>query len=189
MRGVLIDDDHPLGGLGDDIGVVQLPARRPQGMPRRRLIVHRRGRDIAPGRGVDIGQRRLRGPRDGRRLVGGGGLGEARSDCTARPEGGGHRCRAHRAVPGLGQRVLERADDQAAHRRRIAEPDLGLRRVHVHVHLVGLGFEEQGHDRVTVASQQVLIGGAHAAEQELVADRAGVDEQILGAGMGAVERG
>ena len=35
--------------------------------------------------------------------------------------------------PGAGERLLEGADDEAAHERRIAEAHLGLGRMHVHV--------------------------------------------------------
>ena len=82
----------------------------------------------------------------------------------------------------------KRADDQAAHQAGIAEAHLGLGRMHVHVDLARIERDEQRHHRMAVARQIVGVGGAHRADQQLVAHRPVVDEQILperiGAGVG-----
>ena len=70
MGGVLVDDDQPVGGLGDDIGVVQLRPRRAQGI-------------VAHGTGLVALARRFLGGRGGGRhmvewcLEGRGRFGEA----------------------------------------------------------------------------------------------------------------
>ena len=91
------------------------------------------------------------------------------------------------AVPGGGQRRAQGADDQPAHQGGVAKPDFGLGRVDVDVDLVLGAVEEQGHDRVAVARQQILIGAAHRADQELVAHRAAVDDEVLVARQGPVQ--
>ena len=90
-------------------------------------------------------------------------------------------------MAGLVERVAEAADDQPANRAGIAEADLGLGRVDVDVDLVAREVEEQGEHRVAVAGEQVLIGGAHRADQQPVLHRPAVDEQILMVGDAAVE--
>src|SRR5213076_2179287 len=55
------------------------------------------------------------------------------------------------ALTFLVERVAKPADDEAAHRRRVAEPHFGLRRVNVYVDLLEWNFDKQGRDRVTVA--------------------------------------
>ena len=90
-------------------------------------------------------------------------------------------------MAGLVERGAQAADDQPAHRRRIAEADLGLGRVDVDVDLVERHLEEQGRDRVAVAREQVAIGGAQRADQQPVLHRPRVDEQILLVGHAAVE--
>ena len=74
----------------------------------------------------------------------------------------------------------------------IAEAHLGLGGMHVDVDLARIERDEQRHDRMPVARQVVGIGAAHHADQELVAHRPAVDEQILperiGAGVGRQRR-
>ena len=88
----------------------------------------------------------------------------------------------------LGEGVPQRADDQAAHQGRIAEADLRLGRMDVDVHFLRVDFQEQRQHGVAVAGQEIGVGSAHGADQQLVADRAAVDEQVLVAGGRAVER-
>ena len=78
--------------------------------------------------------------------------------------------------------------EQRAHQRRIAEAHLGLGRMHVDVDLARIERDEQRHDRMAVARQIVGIGAAHHADQELVAHRPAVDEEILPERVGARER-
>jgi len=84
--------------------------------------------------------------------------------------------------------VPEAADDQPPDPRRIAKPHFGLRGVDIHVDLVAGEVDEQSDDRVAVAGEEVLIGGADRADQEPVLHRAAVDEQELMIGDPAVER-
>ncbi len=67
-------------------------------------------------------------------------------------------------MAGAGQRVAQRADDQAAHQARIAEAHLGLGRMDVDVDLVGGAGDEQRHHRMAVAREKVLVGAAHRAD-------------------------
>ncbi len=78
--------------------------------------------------------------------------------------------------------------DQRAHQPGIAEAHLGLGRVHVGVDLARVERDEQRHHRMAVARQIVGIGRAHRAEDQLVAHRAAVDEQILPERVGAGQR-
>ena len=57
----------------------------------------------------------------------------------------------------------------------------------VDVDLLAGKVDEQGDDRVAVAGEQVLIGGADRADQQPVLHRPAVDEQILVVGDAAVE--
>ena len=90
------------------------------------------------------------------------------------------------------QRPLQRGDQQGAHQRRIAEAHFCFRGVHVDVDLARIERDEQRDDRMAVARQIVGIGAAHHADQELVAHRPAVDEEILperiGAGVGRQRR-
>ena len=88
-----------------------------------------------------------------------------------------------------GKAFLQRMHDQRAHQPGIAEPHLGLGRMHVGVDLGAIERHEQRHHRMAVARQIIGIGRAHRAENELVAHRAAVDEQILPERVGARQRG
>ena len=90
--------------------------------------------------------------------------------------------------PGRVERAAEPRHDHAADQPRVAEADLGLRRVDVDVDEVGRRVEEQRDDRVAVARQQVEIRAADRADEQPVADRAAVDEQELMVGHAAAER-
>ena len=113
-----------------------------------------------------------------------------RAAARGRAEGGdgGAAAGGRRALAVARQRLLQRADEQAAHQAGIAEAHLGLGRVHVDVDLARIERDEQRHDRMAVARQVVGIGGAHHADQELVAHRPAVDEEILAERIGARER-
>ena len=69
--------------------------------------------------------------------------------------------------------------DQRAHQAGVAEAHLGLGRMHVGVDLARLQRHEQRHHGMAVARQIIGIGRAHRAEDQLVAHRAAVDEEIL----------
>ena len=83
------------------------------------------------------------------------------------------------------QRLADRADHRRAHRARVAEAQLGLGRMDVDVDLAGIDREEERHHRKAVAEDEIGIGGAHRAEQHLVAHRAAVDEVELAERIGA----
>src|SRR3546814_14132061 len=85
------------------------------------------------------------------------------------------------------QSVAEATDDEAADVAGVAESDLSLGRVDVDVDLLAGKIDEQGDDRMPVAGEQVLIGGADSAEQQAVLHRAAVDEPLLMVGDAAVE--
>ncbi len=91
-------------------------------------------------------------------------------------------------MPGGGQRVAQRPDDQPAHQCGIAEPHLGLGRMDVDVDLLGWPIDEQRDHRVAVAGEHILVGAADRTDQQLVAHRPPVDDEILVARRGAVER-
>ncbi len=70
----------------------------------------------------------------------------------------------------------------------VAEAHLGLGRMHVDVDLARIERDEQRQQRMAVARQIVGIGRAHRADQQLVAHRPAVDEQILPERIGARQR-
>ena len=82
-------------------------------------------------------------------------------------------------MAGGGERGAQRAHDQAAHDAGVAEADLGLGGMDVDVDHLGRRLEEQRHHRMAVARQEILVGAAHGAGQQLVAHRPAVDEEIL----------
>src|SRR5215467_10204872 len=61
--------------------------------------------------------------------------------------------------------------------------------MHVDVDLARIERDEQRYEGMAVARQVIGIGGAHHADQELVAHWAAVDEEILAERIGARERG
>ena len=199
VRRVLVDDDDAIRRLRHDIGLVHLRARDAQ---RKGRGVNLLRLDHANG---SLGHARQRA----RRLEFRRRLGQAtrRRAVTARqPIPAAMRSHRHRAaradriergradrgggaVAGACQRVLQRADDEAARARGVAEAYLGLRRMDVHVHLVRRHIEEQRHHGMPVARQHILVSRAHGAGQQPVAHRTAVDEQELHPRGRAVEGG
>ena len=86
------------------------------------------------------------------------------------------------------ERMAQRADDQTAHQRRVAEANFGLGRMDVDIDLVGRTFEEQRDDRMAVARQHILIGTAHRTNQKPVAHRPAVHDKVLVTRQRAVQR-
>ncbi len=197
MRGVLVDDDQAVAGLGQHIGLMQLRPGGPQGM-----VLQRRwgfGLLDAEGRGRDW--RRVLHPRAGfaEPRQDGGGRGSA-PQAGAAPARGGRRARSlgpeaaeggggdggRAADPGAGQGVAQRPHHQAAHQARVAEAHLRLGRVDVHIDLGGVELEVEGRGRVAVAGEDVGVGGPQRPLQQPVANGPPVDEQML---VGAVAPG
>jgi len=181
VRGVLIDDDHAMGGLRDDVVLVDLRPRGAQ-WP---VLGQRLGQGLDPGGGREagcvLGQTgwRLQGVgRAPRRRT--GPLGQPGPRALG-PEGPQRRARhgARRPVPRSGQRMAQRREDQPAHHPRLAKPDLGLGGMHVHVHPLGRTVQKQRRRRVPALRQQIRVGRAQRAKQQLVAHRASVDEEKL----------
>ena len=61
----------------------------------------------------------------------------------------------------------------------VAKAHLGLGGMDVDVDLFGRPVEKQRDDRMAVARQHILIGAAHRADQQLVAHRPAIDDEIL----------
>ncbi len=99
------------------------------------------------------------------------------------------RQRRRGTVPGLAKRLSQPGDEQRAHGLRIAESELGLGRVHVHVDLVGRHRQEQREHRVAAIRHEVAIGRAHRAREQLVANGTPIDDQIMLRAGRPVQRG
>ncbi len=93
------------------------------------------------------------------------------------------------AVAGRLERLAQRAGNEAADATGIAEAHLGLARVHVDVDLARGKRHVEREQRVARLGQQIAVGRAHGADQQLVLHRAAVDEQVLLAGIGPVQGG
>ena len=61
--------------------------------------------------------------------------------------------------------------------------------MHVHVDRLGRHLQEQRHQRMAVPCEKVLIGAAQGAEQQAVAHRPSVHEEVLGLGVAPVQGG
>ncbi len=96
--------------------------------------------------------------------------------------------RGQRRAGAARQRAADAADHQRAHRGHVAEPQLGLRRMHVHVQLVRRQVEPQRHHRMASHGDHVAIGDAHRALQHRIGDRPAVDRQRLRRRGGAGDR-
>ena len=187
MRGVLVNDDERILGLGDDEGVVELRARGAERVirPERRILSGRAAR-VAARLGKRI-ERRLGVVRKSERLPAPAGRRPISTAAQLRPRSLARtqhaverRLRERRrcAVPRGLERLLERRDDERAHGVRIAEPELALGRMHVHVDLVRRQVEEQSEHRIAALRHEVAVGSAHRADQQLVAHRPPVDHEI-----------
>ena len=198
MRRMLIDNNNAVPRLRHDVGLVQLRARRAERtideFDRRRRLRARIGGRL-PRR-----KRRLRGlAKAGERGRARDRKGRARRRCAPVPAGPrrnvGAQCRhrggaagRRRAAALARERLLQRAHDQRAHEPAVAKAHFGLGRMHVDVDLARVELDEQSEDRLAVARQIVRISRAHGPEEELVAHRPSVDEQVLPERVGATER-
>ena len=87
------------------------------------------------------------------------------------------------------ERVPERADDERADAVRIAESELGLGGMDVHVHLLGRQRQEQGQHGIAPLRHEIAIGRAHGAGEQLVAHRAAIDGEIKLEAVRPMQRG
>ena len=188
MRGVLVDDHDAVARLRHDVGLVQLRARRAERAVDQ--VWRGFGRDPRVGRRRAGVERRLRGFGEARQR------GRALRQRTRRrvapvPAAPRRRCSGRNAAmvaspPVVAVRCASRASASCkartirrTHQPGVAEAHLGLGRMHVHVDLARRDRDEQRDDRIAVARQIVRVGAAHRAEQQLVAHRAAVDEEVL----------
>ena len=84
--------------------------------------------------------------------------------------------------------AAKRIDQQRPHTARVAEAHLDLRRVHVDVDLLRRQRHEQRQQRMATTRDEIAVGGAHGADQQLVLHRPAVDEQELLRRVGPVQR-
>ena len=200
MGGVLVDNDETVLGFGDDIGGGDLAPRDAH-----RVV----GDGYVGGFGASGGMWRvivMHVP-DGR-LIGAtpdpsskGWRGEI---CTTTPlytfvEGLGVACltgprpQSRRARPWLAavpcaiQRRAQAADNQTAHKARIAEADFGFGGMDVDVDHIGGDVEEQRNHCVPVSGKHVCVSAPDRADQETVLHRPPVDEEILVVGDPTIE--
>ena len=183
MGGVLVDDDHAPGGLGQNIGFVHLRPCRAKRMRRLgfafRLETARGGFGKAVqgrggGRGAPVPVLRQRA------------MSLAGSLCHQPGHIGGPGRRGPVQRPR--QRRFQRPDNQPAHQAGIAKPHFGFCRMHIDIDSARIAGQIQHQRRVPVAGQIIHISAAHRAMQQLVAHRTAIDEQILRLRIGAVQR-
>ncbi len=86
------------------------------------------------------------------------------------------------------QRLAKGPNQHPPHAARIAEAHLGLGRMHVDVDLARRHRHEQREQRVARLGDQIAVGRAHGADQQLVLHRPAVDEEVLLAGVGPMQR-
>ena len=193
VRGVLVDDDDAVAGLRDDIGLVHLRARgaeRPVEQVGRRLgdldaRVGRRAADIE-------GRLRRFGKADGAAATRRAPPRIADAPASAPIPGPARRMPAGRNAamvalpPVVAARCPSRASASCSARTISARTSAGSRKrtsalagCTLTSTSRGSSVDEQRHDRMAVARQVVGVGAAHRAEQQLVAHRPAVDEQIL----------
>ena len=175
MRRVLVDDDQPVLGLGDDVGLVDLRPRRAERARERGRVRLRRACASAEGcttakAACAASAKPVRQRRIAARPAGATTASPAAAGARSRRPGG--RRRSWRRPPSLdersslrAQRLAQRADDQAADQAGIAEAHLRLGRVDVDVDQRRIEREEQHRDRMAVALHDVGIGGAERAEE------------------------
>ena len=180
MGGVLIDDDHAVGGFSDNVCGVELRPGCTQrvGFIRGDIVFRqprRRGEiGIGEGNGWPFGKSRPRclEPCGGRKrkltTTSEGIPAAAETTWSRRPQhcnAGGGGC----SVPGLGQGMAQSTHDQAAHQGGIAESHFGLGGVDIHIDPFRTDFQKQRQHGVAIPGQQILICSTHGPQQQTVA--------------------
>ena len=199
VRGVLVDDHEAVARLRHDVGLVHLRARGAE-RPVEQVGARLRRLDARVGRRRADVERRLRGfgkaaarrvPRRAPRQAAATASGASPS--RARGSDAGPERRDGRAAAGRRGALRRRAPAPPAARARSDARTSPASRKRTSV-LAGCTLtstsrgverDEQRHHRMAVARQIVGIGAAHRAEQQLVAHRPAVDEQILPERVGA----
>jgi hypothetical protein len=85
------------------------------------------------------------------------------------------------------QRALDRMEHELMHGTRIAEADLGLGRMDIHVDGARVEFDEHRVGRMTRTVQHVGVRLAQGMRQQAVAHEAAIDEAVLGVASGTRE--
>ena len=83
---------------------------------------------------------------------------------------------------GRGTALHQALADAVAHKivqeRAVPEAHLGLRRMHVDVHLFGVALQKQQRERIARGRHQVVIRRGKRVQHQAVADQAAVDENV-----------
>ena len=95
---------------------------------------------------------------------------------AAPASGGPGRGEKEGAGRALHQPLAHGVADEIVDERAVAEAHLGLRRVHVDVHLLRVALEEQQRERIRRRRHQVVIRRGERVQQQAVANQAAVDE-------------
>ena len=81
-------------------------------------------------------------------------------------------------MAGGAERIPERAYQERADGVGIAEPELGLGGMDVHVDLLRRHRQEETEHGIAAVWHEVAIGGAHGARKQLVAHRTAIDDEV-----------
>ena len=134
----------------------------------RRAVVRRR-RALRVGRGARDPPVRIR--------AAGEDAGNRRRRRAARRLTSGRSCSC--GTPPWPSASISAAPHDLVHERLIAEPDLGLRRVHVDVERVGRHLDEQVHLRAALLDRRLAVGVDDRVRDRPVLHDAPVDEDVL----------
>ena len=85
-----------------------------------------------------------------------------------------------------GKRLLQRADNQPAHQTGIGEAHLRLGWMNIDIDVAWLAVDEQRQRRMSVVREEVHIGGANGAAEQLVLHWPPIDINILPLGVAAM---
>src|SRR5439155_2668735 len=86
------------------------------------------------------------------------------------------------------QSFADGGEHQMMHGLTVAKTHLNLRRMDVHIHMIGRQFQEQERDGVSAGHEQAAIGFLQGVAETAVANPSAIDEQILHLGVAALVR-
>ena len=165
VRRMLVDDDEPVRGLGDDVVPVHLRPRRPRGAAKSRSLASTAGTGAAGAKAAKLACAGSENPLASLPARS-GAAGEARQShptggVAGRKGWGGRMARNRRRaagrrgpVQGFAEPLLDRPDQETAHEPEFAEAHLGFGGVDVDVDLAGVASNEKGCDRVPIGGQK-----------------------------------